>query len=292
MEIQTLITRLNDQTYDNHRNAILTTTSFGKKLTGPNIISILNTYTYDNHRIDCLKIVKHKLNLNSNDIPAILGCFTYDNYRNTALECLFFCVHIQPIQWPSILNEYTYDNHKTDAIKKLNLSNFHISDSQLEELRHCFTYANNFITMAKSLGFKDQDLEKYKQEEDDNKSIFFKNLTVAPGGTIVMGNSVTYTGISINGASGYSDLMASLFPGKKEVKDIPKKKEFPFEKNPIEATDEDESKICNICMVNLKDTLLTPCGHMICVTCAKKIWDKKQCPDCRDTFTDAHKAFI
>ena len=74
MEIQSLITRLSDQTYDNHRNALLATTNIGKNLTGPDIISILNTYTYDNHKIDCVKIIKYKFNLNSNDIPAILGC--------------------------------------------------------------------------------------------------------------------------------------------------------------------------------------------------------------------------
>ena len=89
-------------------------------------------------------------------------------------------MYIQPNQWPSILNEYTYDNHKTDAIKILNLSNFHISVLQLEQLRPCFTYVNHFITMAKNLGFKDQDLEKYKQEEEDNKSLFLKILILKP----------------------------------------------------------------------------------------------------------------
>ena len=68
-------------------------------------------------------------------------------------------------------------------------------------------------------------------------------------------------------------------------------KEFPIKKDPVEAKDDDPNT-CNICMVNKKDVLLIPCGHVMCVVCARQMWEKKQCPDCRGKIDNVNQAFF
>jgi hypothetical protein len=51
----------------------------------------------------------------------------------------------------------------------------------------------------------------------------------------------------------------------------------------------DDKLICNICMVNLKNCSLDPCGHCYCMECVKKI---NKCSICRMTFIRVSKIYI
>ena len=235
--------------------------------------------------------VKDKMEIVPENITNILGCYTHDTYKNDSLKILVSIIHIPFNHWKNILNRYTHDSYKEDAVKILYAQNPSVT-IRLDELRSCFNHSQYFISMAKSVGFKDSELEKYKN--NDSASITFGpgNLYVGPGASVVMGDSYVRTGLVIDGNTNATELFSKLFPTMSKKAEEIKNKEFPFDKNPVEAKDEEDSKVCNICMVNLKDTLLTPCGHLVCVVCAKQIWDKKQCPDCRGVISDAHKAFI
>lgn len=46
---------------------------------------------------------------------------------------------------------------------------------------------------------------------------------------------------------------------------------------------------CNICVVNRKDVVLTPCGHTVCHVCVDKI---DICPQCRCGINDAWDMYI
>ena len=68
--------------------------------------------------------------------------------------------------------------------------------------------------------------------------------------------------------------------------------------NPKELIDtkdeptEDQNKQCCICLDNEKTYAFIPCGHFICCgSCAKRIYDTKRCPKCRQPFEQVIKMY-
>jgi len=52
-----------------------------------------------------------------------------------------------------------------------------------------------------------------------------------------------------------------------------------------------ESQICTVCLLNPREMILMECGHVcVCADCCSKL--KNKCPICRNTFSNAHHAFI
>eukprot|EP00466_Bigelowiella_natans_P004775 jgi/Bigna1/135000/aug1.27_g9708 len=52
----------------------------------------------------------------------------------------------------------------------------------------------------------------------------------------------------------------------------------------------EDSYICHICESNKVDSVLVPCGHLICSTC-KRCLRKRECPFCRNAFRSSAKYF-
>ena len=50
--------------------------------------------------------------------------------------------------------------------------------------------------------------------------------------------------------------------------------------NPNEGSQDSKSNTCPICLDNLNDIHVNPCGHMFCFACVKKFNDRR-CPICR-----------
>ncbi|XP_074497471.1 finTRIM family, member 86 isoform X1 [Sebastes fasciatus] len=56
------------------------------------------------------------------------------------------------------------------------------------------------------------------------------------------------------------------------------------------AWSEEETFVCSVCLVTLKDPATLPCGHSYCLACIQSHWDKKDskceysCPQCRQVF--------
>ncbi len=50
---------------------------------------------------------------------------------------------------------------------------------------------------------------------------------------------------------------------------------------------------CPICVTNIKDVRLSPCGHMMCKTCAKQYLARGEtkCPVCQQRFTNMDKVY-
>ena len=214
MDINIILLSLRMRNHDHERNDTLkrfvqigTVSNF----TASNIVSILQTYTYDTYKKDCLMILKDKMEIVPENITNILGCYTHDTYKNDSLKILVSIIHIPFNHWKNILNRYTHDSYKEDAVKILYAQNPSVT-IRLDELRSCFNHSQYFISMAKSVGFKDSELERYKN--NDSASITFGpgNLYVAPGASVVMGNPYVSTGLVIDGNTNASELFSKLFP--------------------------------------------------------------------------------
>lgn len=55
--------------------------------------------------------------------------------------------------------------------------------------------------------------------------------------------------------------------------------------SPISCSHEDDEKICGICLTNETDTVIVPCGHMICAECASSWFEEHcECPYCREPY--------
>mmetsp|Transcript_16507 Transcript_16507/g.23131 ORF Transcript_16507/g.23131 Transcript_16507/m.23131 type:complete len:362 (+) Transcript_16507:400-1485(+) len=52
----------------------------------------------------------------------------------------------------------------------------------------------------------------------------------------------------------------------------------------------EDSYICHICQSNKVDSVLVPCGHLICSTCQRCL-RKRECPFCRNAFRSSAKYF-
>ena len=50
---------------------------------------------------------------------------------------------------------------------------------------------------------------------------------------------------------------------------------------------------CPVCLSNIKDVRLSPCGHMMCKSCVKNYITRRetQCPICKQKFTSFDKVY-
>lgn len=63
--------------------------------------------------------------------------------------------------------------------------------------------------------------------------------------------------------------------------------QMPIEKvaSPISCSHEDDESICGVCLTNETDTIIVPCGHMICSECAQTWFGEHcECPYCRESY--------
>lgn len=51
------------------------------------------------------------------------------------------------------------------------------------------------------------------------------------------------------------------------------------------------SFLCSICMDNMVDTFIDPCGHVFCEHCLVKTIDKTHCPGCRTTIAHPRRIY-
>lgn len=68
--------------------------------------------------------------------------------------------------------------------------------------------------------------------------------------------------------------------------------QMPIEKtaSPISCSHEDDEAICGICLTNDTDTVIVPCGHMICSECAMSWFEEHcECPYCREPYCKDRK---
>ena len=68
--------------------------------------------------------------------------------------------------------------------------------------------------------------------------------------------------------------------------------QMPIEKvaSPISCSHEDNDAICGVCMSNETDTIIVPCGHMICSECARTWFEEHcECPYCRESYCKDRK---
>ena len=55
--------------------------------------------------------------------------------------------------------------------------------------------------------------------------------------------------------------------------------------SPISCSHEDDETTCGICLVDETNTIIVPCGHMICSECARSWFDEHcECPYCREGY--------
>ena len=52
------------------------------------------------------------------------------------------------------------------------------------------------------------------------------------------------------------------------------------------SDNEDLAALCVVCLVNVRNTVLVPCGHLCCMTCGDQLQSRGAwCPLCRGTIT-------
>lgn len=133
---------------------------------------------------------------------------------------------------------------------------------------------------------------KHREPEGEEKQ---GNYHFAQGATVINGPQIP-PGSSISFGDGlmtiFSPTGAMSPKGPAAVQKQPK----PFslltlEGHPEAAPDEcdDDSRLCIVCLTNLKNVILQPCNHVVfCVECARAAEDSPhQCPTCRKEFTSA-----
>ena len=185
--ISILVNVLNQQSFDSGRNSVLQALLPTLEMIPMTILpAILNTYSYDSGRVTAISTLVRadKLVVDYQLIPSVLNCMTYDSGRNEALGYLVMNQRVPADSYPSILRSYSYDSGRQAALHILGRA-----DLPLADLRSCFTYVKNFLTVARSWSVDEALLTPFVAEKSSNR---FSVMHVDGGSISIDGTNISF----------------------------------------------------------------------------------------------------